>query len=1630
MKIHSINKSTRYFLALAIALFVALNFSTLLAQNKAAYMIPDIGAPGMNVYVEIIAHVDSLGAFGSDELSYNNASDKFRLQAVSLQDREKIIFGPLVISWDGRLISSQAFINPSLKPTSWKWDEGIRIPIGLYEDNTLINSFDFYVVNPFHLGDISKQTSPTEKWGSEDVIKLGKEPFGMRSPRGAMLVDSLIMADNMRYVVSTEDCDINMPGNQGYLPFTLLSLGDVRGGENTTISVDGLMQFGGAGGGGGGGAFCDKGLGDDLSESSQKGGDGFTGGGIGGVNGSNVIPNYYSNLGGGIGSGSDDNSSLLSYAGYSLNGVKGADKAGYEASGGGTGHPFGRSGHGSWNDDRQGEYGGGSGKKQRDRGGIGAYSTRGNASAINDGNIHGNRMLMPLAGGSGGGSGNPKIVIQTGCAGYGGGAGGGIAIFSYLNNKDYNVSARGADGANYTNNAGGVGGSGSGGGVLITSKLNTNIGVIDVNGGNFGNDSAGAGYIRIDALELPKAAPSREHFVGLAIDTSSHVGKTKKINLTGYGKCELIIRNERSEWRNITTTYEDNWMYEITDDVFKYEGDTLFYVVALQPTPNRKSVDPYENEPFYIMSQAAANILKVERTPYIVKNQDLELKKTTINCPGAEVKFDVQKVINIGDADLIFWKDKFSSLLPWGKISITGDEISTDNNGNYIVKAQLDKTQDTIFATITISYTIPPNLASGTYYDTLKLWHNDSLRVNPWVIPVELEIQNIETKNLDEVSKEISEIDLGEFCVNSTPDSSVSFFVKNVSETTITLNDFLVEDNSIDVEIVGDKILVPEDSVQVVVKLKAANKEAGKYTTNIIKKYLECESYADTIKVIYTLIETELEFTKQELIFDKVRIGSDSLANVSLINKSNYNIILREEFISLYEGVNYKIHSVTPSLPAVLKPDDKVEITIKFAPKEEGELLDTLLVRVPFTANTCEGEAALPIRGTGATFSLYAEDIDFGITDCKTIIDSVWVVNRKSASSQNVHLITPARIEEDIAGTFKILEEPKATTILAPGDSVLYVISAEVTEQNTGKVINGTLFVHNDSLKINLTFEVDSKEIEVLETPVDFGSIALGSEATRTVTVKNLGKLDKNVIDIKFTNKQVDYVFNPKTFVVPAKGESVFEVKATPKLDSEASSFLDTFELITDCYKYQYTLEGEIISAKIENKLVDFDTSSVCDEITKTAVLKNIGQTQIEVLEVVGIDGKDRALFELTAYETLKKVLNEDEEFTAEITFRPKGATGGEKNAKLVLKILADGKEQYVSIPLKGFVKLGLLATPSLKDFGNIFVGNQKIDKVVLDNIGDYPLKINNIFIQKATDFSIASNISDIVLQVGDDFEVSIIFTGLTLGEKNDTLLVDFVYDENCRDTMEIPLRGNVVPSNEITISVTQHNEVNPRTKDYRIPVLIKTSPNPLENFVIKEITLEHNRKLFYPKSVTNGEMEIGTAPTSREKRRTIIKNIEVKNLSPDTETVLFEIIGDVLLGDKDSTEIEIIDDVVFEDNLAVSNVKKNNGYLTISICQDRLLYYANSVSTTIFYNPLINSTLEAEVSTVELGKHSLEIANYLGQKVTLKEWEVTQEDNKSFVFKAYLESYPTGNYMLILNTPTAIHTQSFILLK
>jgi len=70
------NNTAQIKIKILSALFVFISIFTnslLTAQNKASYIIPDIGAPGTSVYIELIGYVDAIGAFGNNTFIDDNS---------------------------------------------------------------------------------------------------------------------------------------------------------------------------------------------------------------------------------------------------------------------------------------------------------------------------------------------------------------------------------------------------------------------------------------------------------------------------------------------------------------------------------------------------------------------------------------------------------------------------------------------------------------------------------------------------------------------------------------------------------------------------------------------------------------------------------------------------------------------------------------------------------------------------------------------------------------------------------------------------------------------------------------------------------------------------------------------------------------------------------------------------------------------------------------------------------------------------------------------------------------------------------------------------------------------------------------------------------------------------------------------------------------------------------------------------------------------------------------------------------------------------------------------------------------------------------------------------------------------
>jgi hypothetical protein len=581
-----------------------------------SYLLPDAAAAEMTVVVDAIAPYREEGSFGADGFH----GDTVALQLRNPADSARVVVGPSVVSWDGRLVSSMLFIRRGAAPGPVP----LAVRLGVGPKALLSNADTFFIVTPQHLG------GAVGALNGGGVLGSGGR-FGTRSKRGVLVVDSLDLRAGV-YRIDTNDIDPITPGNQGFLPVTILSRGPIRIDSGAVLTVSAAhdtvaARYGSAGPGGGGGG---------SGGWRVAGGTGFTGG---------AGPSLYGEgpIGASPGSGPNTQSSRWG-GGLSLNWTPGGLGFPLAAGGGGTGHPFGASGTFGRSSKREpsgldsGGYGGAAAGSQAllfdgptTGGGGGGHALRGESGndhneVPNGGAAVGSRPLVPLAGGSGGGGGG----FSTNGIASGGGGGGAIAIFGF---SDVTIAGQiRADGAGgigdipMTNSSGG--GGGAGGGIVIGAKGAVRFvggGSISARGGNGGvGHSVGArnggrggdGRIRIDGRAVGTVASRttpRAAYSGPSTGTNGSVVARTGDTLRGSGEpgriIRLFIRGENGRWNyrtpiDVRVAPDSTWKVLLGPDA----AVGKLYIATMQEVAAPTN-GGFTSEPHWVMSAAAGNIL-------------------------------------------------------------------------------------------------------------------------------------------------------------------------------------------------------------------------------------------------------------------------------------------------------------------------------------------------------------------------------------------------------------------------------------------------------------------------------------------------------------------------------------------------------------------------------------------------------------------------------------------------------------------------------------------------------------------------------------------------------------------------------------------------------------------------------------------------------------------------------------------------------------------------------------------------------------------------------------------------------------------------------------------------------------
>lgn len=906
-------------------------------------MIPDIGAPGMNTCVEFIGPNGVDGNFGTDGLSLNNPGESIQVVCVNPSDTAKIMIGPLVVSWKGKLISTQIFVLPDAQPNSDNWkslDSQFRIPLHVLMNGVMqSNSDTFYIVKP----------QPAIIATVPGIIGSGGA-LGFRSRRGAMILDSMILMAGGKYSIDTSDCDAITPGNQGYLPAVILSKGRIDFASSTTFAVDGDSVQGAPGGGGGGGGY-NYGI---NHEPNACGGNGYCGGEGG------LLPGGEGTGGFGIADNTRGGISLNGMSGATdlINGLYSYAPGGAQGTGGGSGFPFGTSGQGGMFDTCDltpciGGYSGGSGAglcfflidsvAQTTFGGGGAgNASMGTSTTSGGGHLSGNAMLVPLSGGSGGAGGNSisGVVGTSGILGYGGGGGGALMMYSATALRCSVVSANGADGGNMTLQLGsirtGAGGAGSGGGITLSSKGSIACDTLAVNGGKGGlaiplnynsitqnGGDGGHGRIRLDG---PQTQPptiifsEASQFQGPSTDTTASVSRNFTLAGTGNGEpIEIFVKPQSDVWQLVATMPNsgvDHWSAHI-----QLPGrDTLYFLAVAQQVVNPDTAQ-YIMQPSFVLSQAAANILHVDKgLPVITSLQHLVLPR--LLCETS--RLDTVYLRNAGSGSLVISSAAFRN-------GVQGFSLIAPKGDSIVIRAG-----DSIPFVIEFS-----PAATGSATDTLALFNNDTIAGhNPWAISF---AGRKETAGFHVNIP--SHCDLGSICSGAR--IIIDSIIENTGTVAITIHATSTMPNLLSQT---DWMIDTTQRVQHVIITFAAT-VSGDIEDTLIFTDTMCHSKQQIVLRAH-VISSGMQVRAMD--FGNVCVGDTSTGNTTIYNTGNDTLIITSF------AINAPYFVLTP-LPISIGPGDSAVVMIQYIPLQSGlNVADADLQIMP-----CAAIVTAHLAGTG-----------------------------------------------------------------------------------------------------------------------------------------------------------------------------------------------------------------------------------------------------------------------------------------------------------------------------------------------------------------------------------------------------------------------------------------------------------------------------------------------------------------------------------------------------------------------------------------------------------------------------------------------------------------------------------------
>jgi hypothetical protein len=440
--------------------------------------------------------------------------------------------------------------------------------------------------------------------------------------------------------------------------------------------------------------------------------------------------------------------------------------------------------------------------------------------------------------------------------------------------------------------------------------------------------------------------------------------------------------------------------------------------------------------------------------------------------------------------------------------------------------------------------------------------------------------------------------------------------------------------------------------------------------------------------------------------FGTVGVGKTTTQSVTVTNTGTSGVTIDQTAVT---GTSFTTGAGAPA--ASIAPGQSKNIKIQFAPLSPGSAAGGFTL----TSDAANSPLTVDLVGMGAQpgLAISPTTVNFGNVLVGQSGTQAITLTNTSASNVVVNLAT-------VSGTGFGISGLTLPTTIAASQSVSF--NAQFMPTSTGAGTGSVSFTDNaagspQAIILSGSGVTQSSTLSANPASAAFGTVAVGSAGTQTITLSNSGNANTTISAVTTTGTGFSVIGLTAPLVIPAGQGAAFTAQFAPATAGSAAGNITIASNASNA-ALSIALSGTAGQAQLSASpaSVPFGNVGVGSASPKNIILQNTGNAPLTITQA-SASGVGFSMSGLS----MPATINPGNSTSFAVTFAP--TTAGSASGSISVASNAPGSP--MTIALSGLaVQAQLSANPATFNFGSVQVGNPGSEQITLTNGGTASVSI------------------------------------------------------------------------------------------------------------------------------------------------------------------------------------------------------------------------------------------------------------------------------------------------------------------